>query len=69
VRRRDFIKAVAGSTAIWPRVAHAQQPQVPVVGFLSSLSSAALTAAPIAAFRLGPGSVGYEEGKNVAIEF
>jgi putative ABC transport system substrate-binding protein len=68
VRRRDFIKAVAGSTAIWPRVAHAQQPQVPVVGFLSSLSSAALTS-PIAAFRQGLGSVGYEEGKNVAIEF
>ena len=51
-----------------PLIAHAQQPALPVVGFLSSLSSAALTG-PVAAFRQGLESLGYEEGKNVAIEF
>ena len=67
MRRREFIAAVSGAVT-WPFVAHAQQPALPVVGFLSSLSSAALTA-PVAAFRQGLGSLGYEEGKNVAIEF
>ncbi len=67
MRRREFITAV-GSAVTWPLVAHAQQPAPPVVGFLSSLSSAALTG-PVAAFRQGLGSSGYEEGKNVAIEF
>jgi putative ABC transport system substrate-binding protein len=67
VRRRDFIAAV-GSAATWPFVAHAQLAALPVVGFLSSLSSAALTG-PVAAFRQGLASSGYEEGKNVAIEF
>jgi putative tryptophan/tyrosine transport system substrate-binding protein len=67
MRRREFIAAI-GTTVIWPLVAHAQQPPLPLVGFLSSLSSAALTG-PVAAFRQGLGSLGYEEGKNVAIEF
>ena len=67
MRRREFI-TVVGSAVTWPLVAHAQQPALPVVGFLSSLSSAALTG-PVAAFRQGLGSLGYEEGKNVAIEF
>jgi len=66
MQRRDFIKVVAGSVVTWPLAAGAQQ--LPVIGFLSSLSSAALTA-PVAAFRQGLGSLGYEEGKNVAIEF
>jgi putative tryptophan/tyrosine transport system substrate-binding protein len=67
MRRREFIAAV-GSAVTLPLVAHAQQPSLPVVGFLSSLSSAALTG-PVAAFRQGLASLGYEEGKNVAIEF
>ena len=67
MKRREFI-TVVGSAVTWPLVAHAQQPALPVVGFLSSLSSAALTG-PVAAFRQGLGSLGYEEGKNVAIEF
>ena len=67
MRRREFIAAV-GSAVSWPLVARAQQPELPVVGFLSSLSSAALTI-PVAAFREGMGSLGYEEGKNVTIEF
>jgi putative tryptophan/tyrosine transport system substrate-binding protein len=67
MRRREFIVAV-GSAVTCPLVAHAQQAALPVVGFLSSLSSAALTG-PVAAFRQGLESLGYEEGKNVAIEF
>ena len=67
MRRREFI-AVVGTAVTWPLVAHAQQPALPVVGFLSSLSAAALTG-PVAAFRQGLESLGYKEGKNVAIEF
>jgi putative ABC transport system substrate-binding protein len=70
MRRRDFI-AVLGQIAAsgtWSVAALAQQPSVPVVGFLSSLSAGALTG-PVAAFRQGLASAGYEEGRNVAIEF
>ena len=68
MRRRDFIAIFGGVTAGWPLAARAQQPALPVVGFLSSLSAAALTD-PVAAFRKGLKSLGYEDGKNVAIEF
>jgi putative ABC transport system substrate-binding protein len=70
MRRRDFIALLVGTAAsgTWSVATFAQQPSLPVVGFLSSLSAAALTG-PVAAFRQGLGSVGYEEGKNVAIEF
>jgi putative ABC transport system substrate-binding protein len=67
MNRREFI-TLLGGTAGWPLAAKAQQPSLPIVGFLSSLSAAALTG-PVAASRHGLGSVGYEEGKNVAIEF
>jgi putative tryptophan/tyrosine transport system substrate-binding protein len=68
MRRRDFVRVVGGAAAAWPFVARAQQPSLPVVGFLSSLSAAALTG-PVVAFRQGLASVGYEEGKNVTLEF
>jgi ABC-type uncharacterized transport system substrate-binding protein len=67
MRRREVIAAV-GSAAMWPLVARAQQSTLPVVGFLSSLSATDLTG-PVAAFRQGLASSGYEEAKNVAIEF
>jgi putative ABC transport system substrate-binding protein len=67
MKRREFI-AIAGGAVAWPLTAQAQQATLPVVGFLSSLSSSALTG-PIVAFRQGLADSGYEEGKNVTIEF
>jgi putative tryptophan/tyrosine transport system substrate-binding protein len=67
MRRREFIGGL-GSTATFPFVASAQKLPLPLVGFLSSLSADTL-AGPVSAFRTGLKSVGYEEGKNVAIEF
>jgi putative tryptophan/tyrosine transport system substrate-binding protein len=67
MRRRDFIKAVAGSSAAWSLAAHAQQPTVPVVGFLRSVSLAD-AADLVTAFRQGLKEAGYIEGQNVAIE-
>jgi hypothetical protein len=64
MRRRAF--TAVGGAASWPLVARAQQPGLPAVGFLSSLSSAALTDL-VAAFRQGMGRLGYEDGKNAAI--
>jgi len=66
MRRRDFIK-VAGSVVAWPLVARAQQPVMPVIGFLSSLSQAQRQI--MTAWRRGLSETGYEEGKNVTIEY
>src|SRR6478736_1983213 len=68
LRRREFIKAVAGSAAIWPQVVQAQQPAVPVIGFLSHNVPEA-SAHLVAASRKGLGEAGYVEGQNAAIEF
>jgi putative tryptophan/tyrosine transport system substrate-binding protein len=68
MRRRDFIKVIGGGAAAWPLVARAQQPVIPVVGFLHP-GSAETSASQLAAFRKGLGEVGYAEGRNVAIEF
>jgi hypothetical protein len=66
VRRRDFIKVIAGSAAAWPFIARAQQPTMPVIGFLGSSSA---DASRIAAFRQGLAQVGYVKGRNVAVEY
>lgn len=68
MRRRDFIKATAGSLVAWPLVVDAQQPAIPVVGFLSPESSD-LFAGRMRSFRAGLGEVGYVEGRNVSIEY
>jgi putative tryptophan/tyrosine transport system substrate-binding protein len=68
LRRRDFVKGIAGSAAAWPLAAHAQQPAMPVVGFMSS-RSADDSARVVAAFRQGLAETGYVEGSNVMIEF
>jgi putative ABC transport system substrate-binding protein len=69
VRRRDFIRGVAGSTVVWPLAARAQQ-AMPVIGYLSSGSADNVYFARLAAgFRKGLNEVGYVGGRNVAIEY
>jgi putative tryptophan/tyrosine transport system substrate-binding protein len=69
MKRRDFIKVVAGSTAVWPRVVHAQQPAMPVVGFLSGVSPSGAYAGALAGFHRGLAENGFTEGVNVAVEY
>jgi putative ABC transport system substrate-binding protein len=68
VRRRDFIKIIAGSAAAWPFGARAQQPAIPIVGYLGS-ESPDLFGIRLIAFRQGLSAMGYDEGRNVAIEY
>jgi putative tryptophan/tyrosine transport system substrate-binding protein len=67
MRRRDFIKVIGGTVA-WPLTARAQQPTMPVVGYLYE-GSPEPTAQILAAFRKGLSETGYVEGQNAAIEY
>jgi len=65
IRRRDFITLLGGAAAAWPLAAQAQQPRMPVVGYLTS---GAANSIPVAAFRQGLKEAGYVDGQNVSIE-
>jgi len=68
IQRRHFITLLGGAAAAWPRVAHAQQPTIPTVGFLSTASAGSI--APfVEGFRRGLGAAGFVEGRNVALEY
>jgi putative ABC transport system substrate-binding protein len=67
MKRREFITLLGGAAA-WPVATYAQQPAMPVVGFMSS-PSAADSSREVVAFRQGLAETGYEEGRNVAVEF
>src|SRR5262245_57423676 len=68
MRRRDFIKVVAGLAATWPLASRAQKRATPVIGFLH-LTSLELTRENLASFRQGLGETGYIEDRNVGIEY
>jgi ABC-type uncharacterized transport system substrate-binding protein len=68
MRRREFIKVIAGSAAAWPFAARAQQPTMPVVGFLNAASAEGYTKF-VGEFRRGLNSMGFVEGQNVVVEY
>ncbi|HLH90535.1 MAG TPA: ABC transporter substrate-binding protein [Xanthobacteraceae bacterium] len=68
VLRRDFLAAVAGA-AIWPHVARAQQPRIPMIGYLDAGSLAESRQENAVAFNQGLAETGYVPGRNVAFEY
>jgi len=68
MRRREFIKVIAGLAAAWPFAVRAQRSEIPIIGFLGGVSPKPF-ASRLAAFRQGLNETGFVEGRNLAIEY
>jgi putative tryptophan/tyrosine transport system substrate-binding protein len=68
MKRREFITLIGGAAVAWPLAARAQETKVPRIGFLGN-STAALETNLIGPFRDGLRALGYEEGRNIVIEY
>jgi putative ABC transport system substrate-binding protein len=68
IRRREFVVTLGSAAAVWPFPARAQQPPMPIIGFLNT-GSEGERAVLVAAFRQGLAEAGYIEGRHVKIEY